>query len=144
MLRRPLGSFFILFLVESKSFEFIIKRGSNSFRLRIVEQGIVTFVLGRDGALWLLSTVDGRLGQKPVRDSCKSLEMLRAPSQASGVVTRMGGIWKLKSSTTVGKGDLFLSHKARRLAKLSKSSEWVKRHMYEQENFLGVSYEGFE
>jgi hypothetical protein len=79
-----------------------------------VEQGIVTFVLGRDGALWLLSMVDGQLGWKPVKDSCGRSKMIRAPSWADGVVTHMGGLWKLKSSIMVVGENLFLSRKARR------------------------------
>lgn len=58
MYRRLHGEF--AFVVGAKYLEFIIKRGGNSFKLRIVEQGkgyIQSIVLGKDGAFWL-STLD--------------------------------------------------------------------------------------
>lgn len=49
------------FFVELKPFEFILKPGGSSFRLHIVECGkgyLRSIFLGRDGAFWLLLTVD--------------------------------------------------------------------------------------
>lgn len=58
MIQKPMGRFFF---VESKSFEFVLEQGGNSFKLCIVERGkgyLQSIFLGRDGALWLLSTID--------------------------------------------------------------------------------------
>jgi hypothetical protein len=49
------------FHVESKPFKFFLEQGGNSFVLCIVELGKVylwSIFLGRDGALWLLLTID--------------------------------------------------------------------------------------
>lgn len=56
--KAPWGHFFP---VELKPLEFILEPGGGSFSLRIVERGkgyLRSIFLGRDGAFWLLSTVN--------------------------------------------------------------------------------------
>jgi hypothetical protein len=113
VLQRPLGSIFFCFgRIKILRIHYQAREYFLQIKYSVTRYNYLHF--GRDEALWVLSTVYRRLGQKPVRDSCDSSEMLRAPSWASGVVSRVGGIWKLKSSTTVGGWDLFLFRKARR------------------------------
>jgi hypothetical protein len=55
----------IIFCVESKSFEFVFDLGGKSFRLRIIDRGkgyLRSIILGREGALWLLSMMEEVFG----------------------------------------------------------------------------------